>query len=167
LVEARNWQQECQLTHEKCNQSARPIAEPKRLIYVGGSSDSTALIESLRESVGHYAALSYCWGDMSQNYYRTTRETLASRLQGFNINDLPKTLQDAVKVTRALGLEYIWVDVLCIVQDDSEDCNEQMSHVGHIYQNAAVTIHNPSFGITKKASPKLTNFTYTNIGQNK
>ncbi|KAL5592689.1 hypothetical protein FOBRF1_013715 [Fusarium oxysporum] len=140
LVEARNWLQECQLTHEKCNQSARPAAEPKRLIYVGGSSESTALIESLVEPVGHYAALSYCWGDISQNYFRTTQETLARRLQGFNINDLPKTIQDAVKVTRALGLEYIWVDVLCIVQDDPEDMNEEMSHMGRIYQNAAVTI---------------------------
>jgi len=53
---------------------------------------------------------------------------------------LPKTIQDAIKVTRKLGVEYLWVDSICIVQDDSEDFQRESANMGKIYQQALLTI---------------------------
>jgi hypothetical protein len=51
----------------------------------------------------------------------TTHATLDDRLQGVPWDQLPKTFQDAVTVTRELGFEYLWIDSLCVVQDDRYD----------------------------------------------
>jgi hypothetical protein len=65
---------------------------------------------------------------------------LALRKQGFDLSQLPKTLQDAVKVTHALGLDYLWVDALCIVQDCEADKNKEVSKMWQIYHNATIVI---------------------------
>ncbi|KAF5684282.1 hypothetical protein FDENT_6787 [Fusarium denticulatum] len=62
------------------------------------------------------------------------------RKQGFDYIQLPSTLQDAVKVARTLGLEYLWVDALCIVQDWEEDKSKEISKMWQIYQSATVVI---------------------------
>ncbi|KIL83906.1 hypothetical protein FAVG1_12883 [Fusarium avenaceum] len=87
-----------------------------------------------------YAALSYCWGDAEQNRFKTKKDTLTMRKQGFHISQLPRTLRDAVKATCALGLTYLWVDALCIIQDDPEDKNGEISRMWQIYRNATITI---------------------------
>lgn len=53
---------------------------------------------------------------------------------------MPKTLQDAVVVTCALGLEYLWIDALCIVQDDEIEKEKDIGDMGDIYSRATVTI---------------------------
>jgi hypothetical protein len=56
--------------------------------------------------------------------------------QAIPLNLLPKTIQDAIKVTRMLGIEYLWVDSICIVQDDSKDFQKESVDMGKIYQHA-------------------------------
>lgn len=56
------------------------------------------------------------------------------------ISELPKTIQDALTVTRKIGLRFLWVDCLCIVQDDPEDTAKEISQIARIYQDAEVTI---------------------------
>lgn len=53
---------------------------------------------------------------------------------------LPKTFQDAITVTRKLGFQYLWIDSLCILQDDLEDWEIEASKMASIYENAIVTI---------------------------
>jgi hypothetical protein len=53
---------------------------------------------------------------------------------------LPQTILDAFTVTRNLGFEFIWIDSLCIIQDDVDDVNQELSKMRHIYQNAVLTI---------------------------
>jgi len=53
---------------------------------------------------------------------------------------LPKTFQDAVEVTRAIGLRYLWIDSLCIVQDDRDDWLRESQEMGLIYQYAQITV---------------------------
>ena len=50
------------------------------------------------------------------------------------------SFQDAVTVTRSLGFQYLWLDTLCIIQDDKEDCLKELENMGDIYNNAFVTI---------------------------
>ncbi|KAH7232238.1 heterokaryon incompatibility protein-domain-containing protein [Fusarium redolens] len=137
---AKRWLQECLNNHEECGEIAEPQM-PRRLIYVRGSGCKALRLEHANTAqFVSYAALSYCWGDAGQNRFKTEKDTLAMRKQGFDFMQLPKTLQDAVKVARALGLDYLWVDVLCIIQDCEKDKNKEISKMWQIYQNATIVI---------------------------
>jgi hypothetical protein len=54
--------------------------------------------------------------------------------------DLPQTIKDAIRVTVALGLEFLWIDALCIVQDDDIDKNLELAKMGEIYSGSQVTL---------------------------
>jgi hypothetical protein len=79
-------------------------------------------------------ALSHCWG--SAQTFVTTKSTLAARKSGINFGDLPKTFQDAIVVTRMLGVQYLCIDSLCILQGDVEDWEREGSRMADIYQNS-------------------------------
>ncbi len=71
------------------------------------SDDSISLYVSRGETAS-YACLSYCWGDALP--LRTTQSAYRDRQDGIMFHHLPRTLQDAVIVTRALGIKYLWID---------------------------------------------------------
>ncbi|KAM0542657.1 hypothetical protein ACHAPJ_012689 [Fusarium lateritium] len=105
------------------------IANPTlKLKLVQGSADCTP-----------YVALSYRWGGL-EAVWQTTKTNLDSRRASFSINDLPKTLSESVQVVRDLGFKWIWIDSLCIVQDDKDDWAREAVKMASIYQNAIVTI---------------------------
>jgi hypothetical protein len=91
---------------------------------------------------GKYTALSYCWGTSPP--YTTTSANLEEHIRGFSLTDLPGTIRDAVKVTRELGLRYLWVDALCIIQGSDEkaarDWSRESSRMEEVYGNAYITI---------------------------
>jgi hypothetical protein len=70
----------------------------------------------------------------------TTQATINSHTKSFNLSSLAPTIQDAIKVTRMLQLRYLWIDALCIIQDDPADKRREMAYMGQIYKNATVTI---------------------------
>jgi hypothetical protein len=56
-------------------------------------------------------------------------------------DSLPETIKDAIKVTRALGIQFLWVDALCIIQEgEDEDKIREIGVMGRLYKNAAITI---------------------------
>ncbi|KAF7901034.1 hypothetical protein EAF00_003255 [Botryotinia globosa] len=71
---------------------------------------------------------------------RQLRTNLQSQLQGFPENQLPQTFYDAVRTTREFGLRYLWIDSLCIVQDDRNDFETECAHMNTVYTNALCTI---------------------------
>ncbi|CAO2650182.1 Nn.00g014740.m01.CDS01 [Neocucurbitaria sp. VM-36] len=85
-----------------------------------------------------FAALSYVWGMQQTFILLTTNKDVLS--DGFQIVQLPKTIQDAVIVTRRIGLRYLWIDALCIMQDSNEDKARELPKMRLIYKYAAVTI---------------------------
>ncbi|RSL61392.1 hypothetical protein CEP53_005097 [Fusarium sp. AF-6] len=87
---------------------------------------------------GRYAALSYCWGGPQP--LTATKSNLQTLISGVEVDKLPQTLQDAVHVTRRLGIRYLWIDALCIIQDSPEDKLSEIGKMGTIYRNAVVTI---------------------------
>lgn len=85
-----------------------------------------------------YTALSYCWGgDQPQ---KTTKRRISSGDLVLDWEVLPASIQDAVRVTAGLGYSYLWVDSLCIVQDDDSDKAKQIAQMPQIYTSAVVTI---------------------------
>ena len=76
----------------------------------------------------------------SQADVKTIKANLNSRLQGIVLNNLPKTFQDAIHLCVKLGVEFLWIDALCIVQDDDQDWETEASKMGKYYRNAYITI---------------------------
>ena len=85
-----------------------------------------------------YTALSHAWGqDLSA---KTTTANLANHKKNIPFGWLPQTFRDAIKVTRQLGLNFIWIDALCIIQDDVEDKAREIPQMGYVYSKAHVTL---------------------------
>jgi len=139
----------CLASHLSCR-SANSRFLPSRLLDVGETRavlDFDVRLVSSRKFPAHelrqYAALSYCWGSDDESKARQVRTTTRNHLDHhirIERVDLPRTVQDAITVTRRLGIRYIWIDALCIIQDDPDDRDVQLPMMGEIYANAAVTI---------------------------
>lgn len=98
------------------------------------------LVETTSGGRGQYVALSYCWG--SNVPFTTTSANLQEhrRENGITFAQLPETLQDAVLMVRYLGLSYLWVDCLCIIQDDLVDWENEAAQMADVYSNAFLTL---------------------------
>lgn len=71
---------------------------------------------------------------------KTTQANLQKHLQDIPWASIPKTFQDAITVARSIGLDYVWIDSLCIVQDDHQDWLKESKRMGSIYEQAELTI---------------------------
>jgi Heterokaryon incompatibility protein (HET) len=132
------WIKNCVEGHADCKQPTR-TALPLRLIDVGvpDGSQEVKLVET-RGHEGTYFTLSHCWGKVQP--LRTTKATLHERIKGITWESLPKTFQDAISITRRLQMRYIWIDSLCIIQDDSTDWEIEAANMGRIYEKSLLTI---------------------------
>lgn len=124
---------------------------PERLIDVG--VDNLRLVErnSINERNNNdkgptqrleYCALSYCWGpyEDSKSQTKTTRITIRNHLESLDFSSLSPVIRDAVKAAQSLSIPYLWVDSLCILQDDDSDWQRQCSQMHKIYGKARVTL---------------------------
>ncbi|KXH60744.1 hypothetical protein CSAL01_09369 [Colletotrichum salicis] len=85
-----------------------------------------------------FTILTYCWGQPPPDC-TTTSTNLQYHLAGFPLKDLPKTIRDAIEVTLALGLRYLWVDALCILQDqDDEMIQNEVGIALEFYARASI-----------------------------
>lgn len=101
------------------------------------------------ETEGHlhfepYAAVSYVWGDTGAMDYRTKIENIQNRRKSgglaATIRKLPKALAQSIRLVHDLGIRYVWIDALCIVQDSSHSWNLNARAMHLIYGNATLTI---------------------------
>ena len=136
LTKAKGWISRCLNSHTLCRKPSHSLL-PSRLIDVG-CGDDMIRVASSRSMAGPYAALSYCWGGPQQ--VQLTRETVATLETQLSLHSLPATIRDAVAVAQSLGLQYLWVDALCIIQDSPEDKMKEISRMEDYYQNSYVTI---------------------------
>ncbi|KAI1392657.1 heterokaryon incompatibility protein-domain-containing protein [Hypoxylon trugodes] len=86
-----------------------------------------------------YCALSYCWGDVKPDCL-TTKTTLAQRQSNIPWSTLPQTFQDAIHWARSAGVDYLWIDSVCILQGDRDDWLRESGKMFQVYQNSYVTI---------------------------
>lgn len=93
---------------------------------------------SLLAELETYTALSHCWG--REATITTTVSNFRTMKAGFPITALSKTFRDAIEVTRRLQMRYIWIDSLCIIQDDQKDWEIEAARMGTVYANAVLTI---------------------------
>jgi hypothetical protein len=130
-------------TIPQCASDSEDRFLPTRLLDLEAfaQSDDLQLITFGAKNVTvEYVALSHCWGQAAPGPLTTTRRNLAQHLQRIPFMNLPLTFKDAVEVTRRLGLRYLWIDSLCIVQDDPEEWTLEASKMASVYRNALVTL---------------------------
>lgn len=148
---ALGWLSECQEDHAACQREIETHGtsryRPTRLIDVQCEDTntirlderSTATADTDGACAAGYLALSYCWGGDQAG--KTLRANVEGRtLQSFSLSEQPKSIRDAVEVTRNLVYRYVWIDSLCIIQDDDEDKQRELGQMHLVYQNAELTI---------------------------
>jgi hypothetical protein len=112
------WLSMCLVKHILCGSSDdAPPQLPIRVLDVGVQGAVRLLASN--SSTGRYTGLSHCWG--TGPVPRTTRSTLEGYTNSVPLDSLSKTFQDAIEVIPLLGIRYLWVDSLCIIQDCPED----------------------------------------------
>jgi serine/threonine protein kinase len=140
------WLEDCDTKHEKCRPIYPPIDYPTRLLDLGSKDSQTLrLIESLslpesEKATFKYIALSHPWGDPKCHQHLCTT---SANIRNYRVqirDQLPATLADAVKITRSLGVRYLWVDCLCIIQGDDGDFAEEAERMETVFSSAYFVI---------------------------
>ncbi|KAF4448932.1 tol [Fusarium albosuccineum] len=138
----RRWLADCDQNHTQCERLQRKgHFWPKRVIFVDGPNKLTLVDKRLQGE--DYLVLSHCWGSPTEEEKKrfcTTPENYQDRLRGFSYDELPRTFQDAVRVTRLLGMQYLWIDALCIIQGPGGDWNSEARTMEDIFACAYCTI---------------------------
>lgn len=152
----RSWLSKCCERHDACS-GPNAVPLPTRVISVGSGTTIPRLYIHDGAEKGSYAALSHCWG--GDVPLQTRSQIDLERFQlGIPEEMLPPTFRDAVFVCRELQIPFLWIDSLCIIQDDKDDWSQESSHMGSYYAGAALTIaadhaYNSSEGCFKERSP--------------
>ncbi|KAK0646888.1 heterokaryon incompatibility protein-domain-containing protein [Cercophora newfieldiana] len=94
------------------------------------------------ESGTRYLTLSYTWGDITQPKLTRALEPQLRQPGGLwaLLESVPLTIRDAMTLTRKIGERLLWVDALCIIQDDPADLKRSLGEMGEIYRNSVLTI---------------------------
>ncbi|KAH9876663.1 hypothetical protein J1614_003795 [Plenodomus biglobosus] len=140
---AKFWVETCTSDHAKCRPPMSADAAsflPTRLLDV--SNDDIRLIETAHEiqkdADRNFIALSHCWGLVT--IIRTLKDNYEEHRRRIAPERLSKTFREAIHATRKLGYRYIWIDSLCIKQDDGADWAAEAATMCDVYQRAVLTI---------------------------
>ncbi|KAL5608840.1 hypothetical protein FOVSG1_003521 [Fusarium oxysporum f. sp. vasinfectum] len=145
-IKKRGVHQECDVGWFRQDLKPNP---PTRLIDVDTNDPSIVRLivtaEDLhKDFIPKYLTLSYCWGS-TNGHAKTTRATIAARREGIAVHSLPKTIQDAIQLTRLLKFRYLWIDAICIIQSDLDDAylddwNTEAPRIGSYYLHSKCLI---------------------------
>ena len=132
----KQWMQTCSVQHDHCQLPILAIAREQsiRLIDV---QDYRLIPATLTEK---YAALSYVWGPNLAPCVIRDSMLRCSSIGGLKDMTVPRTIMDAMQLVKCIGMRYLWVDSLCIVQDDDEDKGQQIKIMDSIYISAELLI---------------------------
>ena len=138
----QNWLDMCERSHDKCSKSngtgVQDFPHSIRVIDV----NKRCVVEI--PAICKYVALSYVWGNPDKGQITLQKET-TSRLHSpgglsDSWTDIPSTIADAMKLCWMIGRDYLWVDAICIQQDDKDDKDRQIQQMDKVYALADFTI---------------------------
>lgn len=134
---SKRWLTQCLESHTIC--SRPPSKLPKRVLdlMVPDNPNIVRLYET-RGEVEQFVALSYCWG--LAGALTTVSSNIERHRTGIRVVDFPRTLREAIVFTRKLGFRYLWIDALCIIQDDADDWAEQAASMIDVYGTSTITL---------------------------
>ncbi|KAF7547980.1 hypothetical protein G7046_g8839 [Stylonectria norvegica] len=143
LALAKHWVKECLTHHEGCK---KPIDEkpwyPTRLLSFDLNDTSMVRLLDTDQTtlVGQYMTLTHRWGPTE--HLMLTKDTYPQLLDGVLLSALPQVFQDAISICRHMGVGYIWIDSLCILQgkDNIRDWQHEASLMRNVYSNSFCNI---------------------------
>jgi hypothetical protein len=109
------------------------VVLPKRIIDIHSDPMIAPRVCLSKGKIGEYAVLSHCSGDVKV-------PTIADFPAVLDVETLPKTLADAITITRRLGYQYLWAAPLCIIQGNKSDWNEESSKLASTYGQASLML---------------------------
>ena len=137
------WLKECESSHgTRCSEHGWAVAMQKpgflRLLDI----ESLSIVVAEKPHAARYVALSYVWGGADTVKLRYANIEALSKTRGLEgyLSALPRTIIDAMEVVKSLGERYLWIDSLCILQEDSQESREQMATMDMVYGSALLTI---------------------------
>lgn len=136
----RYWLSDCERNHSECRVTEDVPPLPTRVLDVGrASTQEPPFLYISNGQHDRYATLSYCWGTLPIST-KTTTHTISEYRRQIPLQDLPDTLKDAISLTRSMGIQYLWIDSLCILQDSLEDWEIESASMASVYRLSVVTI---------------------------
>lgn len=165
----RAWMADCSNKdrHPLCSRALEAIESssylPTRVIEVASiigqdNSRHYRLLETAKSLPGRhrYATLSHIWGTVQQPPYRTVSGNYEKRLEyGIPRDDLPACFQDAIDAADKLDIPYIWIDSLCIIQDDKIDCPTEAGRMDQVYSNSFLNLSATASSSSKDRLPSM------------
>lgn len=143
LLLMKSWISECENGHPACTVKGDGF-RPTRLLDLEKFKDSrdVALISTADSPSGnaHYVTLSHGWDRSKRGPFPTVSANIDQRMRRISFDELPLTFQDAVDITRKLDVRYLWIDSLCMVQDQPEDVEQETAAMGQIYEQSYCTL---------------------------
>lgn len=124
ISQAKSWIETCTTTHQFCSngESEGRNILPTRLLELGGETKRPTVRLTETENISdkfEYVTLSHCWGGVPG--FKLKKKNFDNLTANIDFDTLPRSFADAVTLTQALGMTYLWIDSLCIIQDDAED----------------------------------------------
>lgn len=135
LTLCKSWLQQCITSHDSC--SPPTGSTPTRLIDLSEQEPRLCFSEDL-QTRPTYVTLSHCWG--STKFMTLSKEYLIKFTDRISSEALPKTFLDAIHIAKSLGFQYLWIDSLCIVQDDMDDWNRESALMTSVYGCSSLNI---------------------------
>lgn len=137
------WVGRCLENHQQCQWPEDVAQLPTRVIELNiedGTQD-IRLVDG-KDHHGQYGVLSYCWGSSPESIFQTTTINLQQNYSRITFEDpsFNKLFRDTIVFLRSLGISYLWIDALCIIQDDKADWLAEASKMASVYSNAYLTI---------------------------
>ena len=136
-----HWFEQCDSTHEStCSESQlRSNERPAEVIFI--DVQTNCLVKHHLNQ--RYVALSYVWGQQ-RNIFQTTLSNVNELMQVNSLSKawerVPATIQDAIILARKLDIRFLWVDRLCIVQDDEASIQSTIAQMASVYARSYFTI---------------------------
>ena len=145
VTRAASWRkllQNCMNEHDDFR--SNELFKPSRLLEITDPHDGEYNVRLVCcqdcSVIRPYTALSYTWGTGPNGPCRTTKNNFNEHMRGIAWDKLTKTIQNAICVTHALGLKLLWVDSLCIIQDDQMDWENEAAKMSDVFAGSVLTI---------------------------
>ncbi|KAI8634654.1 heterokaryon incompatibility protein-domain-containing protein [Xylariaceae sp. FL1651] len=154
----RTWHRRCHLNHPKCRVTlsggetfdAEQVSLPSRCVEIESENGQVTkgILRETQGQKGKYIALSHRWGPDTEavktlhtNYdCRTQRCTKGASCPDCKMPMATTLFAHAYELAIKLGVNYIWIDSLCIVQDDADDWKKESAKMADYYQHAWLTV---------------------------
>jgi hypothetical protein len=136
---ARQRLQECVDSHASCGQESIPEL-PTRVLDLRPDADDMMNVKLIRTQGldARYACLNHRWSRPAA--LETLKSNYVAHTKGIGWDVLPKTFIEAIAIAQDLDLRYLWIDSLCIIQDDEDDKSHEIAKMSSTYTNAYITI---------------------------